>query len=120
MRPPTATVIQREVHGEQQIVVVCERCEEIRVLKVADAMRVALNVFLTEHDAERHTPAASTEPPAPAQRYAWRRNEDGTYTSNTEQPCGTCATRGTVFGRHGIPLHLGWCQPDQLFEVPPA
>lgn len=60
--------------------------------------------------------SAPAEPPAPAQR-SWRRNEDGTYTSNTEQSCGTCTARGTIHGHHGIPLHLGWCQPDQLFKT---
>ena len=29
-----------------------------------------------------------------------------------QKPCGTCRLVGTVYGHHGIPLHLGWFSPD--------
>ena len=29
-----------------------------------------------------------------------------------QKSCGTCRLAGTVYGHHGIPLHLGWFSPD--------
>lgn len=48
---PGATAILRTVNGESQIVVVCERCAEIHQVTVHDAMRTALNAWMTTHEA---------------------------------------------------------------------
>lgn len=57
---PTATVVKRENAGGPELVIVCERCEDIRVIDVEDAMRAALDFFLTQHDAERHSTEQAT------------------------------------------------------------
>jgi predicted ArsR family transcriptional regulator len=53
-RKPTATVVRRVLEGREELVIVCERCDSIKVIEIADAMRIAMNAFMREHDEDLH------------------------------------------------------------------
>lgn len=49
-----ATVVRRTVGGQDQLVVVCHECPEIKTIDVGVAMEVALSLFVRDHRESDH------------------------------------------------------------------
>lgn len=45
-----ATVVRRFIAGEEQMVIVCGSCAEIKTIPVAEAMRLALQQYMGVHE----------------------------------------------------------------------